>query len=124
MSNVLEEALSSSVILHLTSDSLFELRRKGFLKRLPRITKEQINDQSKSNIFTKLVTAIQVFSVVVQSIVRYRKGITISQLELAVTAFSACAIISYLLMLYQPRDMQTTNILQNDGLNLSFEDAY
>jgi len=42
---------------------LLTLREEGHIKRLPQITSEQINNQSKSDIFTKVVTAVQVFSI-------------------------------------------------------------
>jgi len=75
----------------------------GHIKRLPQITKEEINNQSKSDIFTKLVTAVQVFSFIVQVVIRRSRNLAISQLELAVTAFSVCAMITYISTLYQPK---------------------
>lgn len=113
-----------SVIFHLTSKSLLTLRQKGYIKRLPRITKEQINDRSKSDIFTKLITATQVFSTIIQVIVRRSRNLAISQLELAVTAFSVCAMIIYLLTLYQPKGVQTIEVLHSEHQDLSFEKAY
>lgn len=119
-----EESLTS-VIFHLTSDALLNLRKDGYIKSLPQITEEQINDRSKSDIFTKLITTVQVFSVIVQVVVRRSRNLATSQLELAVTAFSVCAIVIYLLMLYHPKGVQTTEILYNDDRkDLSFEEAY
>lgn len=103
---------------------MLTLREKGYIKRLPQITSEQINDQSKSDIFTKLITSIQVFSVIIQVIVRHSRNLEISQLELAVTAFSVCAVSTYLLTLYQPKNVQTIRILYNDDRDLSFDEAY
>lgn len=59
-----------------------------------------------------------------QVIVRRSRKLAISQLELAVTAFSVCATINYLVTLYQPRGVQTVIVLQNDGLEISFEEAH
>lgn len=88
------------------------------------MTEDEIADHSKSDLFKKLITGVQVFSAIVQIIVRRAKNLTISQLELAVTAFSMCAIIIYLLVLYQPKDVQTVKILHNDNKHLTFEEAY
>jgi hypothetical protein len=111
--------------IHLTSDTLLLLRQRRYIKRLPQMTKDEINDHSKSDLFTKLVTAVQVFSIIVQVILRRTRNLTISPLELAVTAFSVCATLTYLLVLYQPNGVQTTTVLENDGeLPLSFDEAY
>jgi hypothetical protein len=103
---------------------VYKLRKKGHFKRLPNISKEKINDYSKSNFFTKAVTAVQVFATIVQVIVRYSRHLAISQLELAVAAFSVCATITYLLVLRQPKGLATITVLQNDGKPLLHEDAY
>jgi hypothetical protein len=47
-----------------------------------------------------------VFWFVLQVIVRAAKGLNISQLEIAVTAFAVCAIITYLLILPKPKGVQ------------------
>jgi hypothetical protein len=112
------------VIFHLTGESLFKIRENGYIKRLPQITKEEINDHGKSDIFTKLITAVQVFSFIIQVIVRHSRNLAISQLELAVTAFSVCAMVIYFLTLYQPKGVQAIRILCNDGRDLSFDEAY
>lgn len=115
---------SPVVIFHLISSSLLKLREEGFIKKLSHMTVDETDDHSKSDLFTKLITAIQVFSVILQIIVCRTKGLTISQLELAVTAFSVCAVITYALVLYQPKDVQTVRILHNDGKHLTFDKAF
>jgi len=79
----------------LSREKIYSLRRGGAIKRLPRITTAEIHDKSKANVFVKALAVIQVFWICVQVIVRSAKGLTISQLELVVTAFSLCVIITY-----------------------------
>jgi hypothetical protein len=76
------------------------------LERLPNITTSELNDKSKGDIFVKVIAVIQVFWVALQIIVRVRKGLKISQLELAVAAFSVCATITYLLPIPKPQNIR------------------
>lgn len=55
------------------------------------------------------MAVIQVSWVAVQVIVRSAKGLTILQLELMTTAFSLCAIITYLFLIPKPQGVQTCN---------------
>lgn len=88
------------------------------------MNQDEIDDHSKSDLFTKIITVVQVFSVIVQVIVRWRRNLTISQLELAVTAFSVSAAVTYCFVLYKPKGIQTITILRNDGKHLTFDKAY
>jgi hypothetical protein len=112
------------VTFHLTSKSLLELREQGHIKKLPDIPVDHLIDQSKSDVFTKLIAAIQVFSTIIQVIVRHIKGLAISQLELAVTAFATCAAFTYLLSLHQLKGVRTVRVLDTDGEKISFEKGY
>ena len=90
----------------LTADIIYQLRAHGNIDKLPDIATAEIHDKSKSSIFVKTVAAVQVFWVLIQVIVRAAKGLAVSQLELAVTGFSACAIITYILLIPRPQGVQ------------------
>ncbi|MCJ1320453.1 hypothetical protein MMC15_005792 [Xylographa vitiligo] len=91
----------------LLAEDIFWLRDKGIVPKLPNITENELNDKSKGDLFVKLTAMAQIFWVVLQVIVRATRKLTISQLELAVTAFSACALVTYFLLLHKPKGVQT-----------------
>lgn len=76
------------------------------LPRLHKISGEEIKDKSKSNLFVKIVAVIQVVWVTVQVIVRTSRGLPVSQLELVVTAFSACAVLTYIVLIPKPQGVE------------------
>jgi hypothetical protein len=94
------------VPFHLLASEILALRRSGDLATLPNIPTTNINDKSKDDFFVKLIAIFQVFWFVLQVIVRAAKGLNISQLEIAVTAFAVCAIITYLMILPKPKGVQ------------------
>jgi len=73
------------------------------LPKLPKITASEINDKSKGDIFIKGITTLQVLWFIFQVIVRTVRRLSISQLEVAVTAFGVCGIITYILVLPKPK---------------------
>lgn len=87
-------------------DFILSIRRAGLIPKLPGITKEEIHDKSKANFLVKAIAAVQVFWVCVQVIVRSARGLAISQLELMVTAFSICAVITYIFLLQKPQNVE------------------
>ena len=98
---------------HLTAIQICELRREGFLPKLPYISKEELDDKSKGNSFIKAIALFQIIWATIQIIVRAVRNIAISQLELAVIAFATCAVIIYLLYWSKPKSVSTvTTILQ------------
>jgi len=81
-------------------------KRSTKLEKLPDITNAELYDKSKGDIFVKAIAISQVFWVALQIIVRVRKGLEISQLELAVAAFAVCAIFTYLVLLSKPQGVR------------------
>ncbi len=86
----------------LTAAHMYSLRIRRIIT-LPKISTEEIHDKSKANPFVKAVAVCQVFWIPFQVIVRAAKGLVVSQLELAVTAFSVCAVVTYLLLFEKPQ---------------------
>ena len=93
---------------HVTAEDIFILRQSEHLKKLPHITEDEINDRSKSNSFVKAIAVTQILWMVVQIIVRTSRGLAITQLEIAVMAFSVCAVILYIFNWRKPKGIKTT----------------
>jgi hypothetical protein len=88
---------------HLTTSTIIKLRRSRLLPKLPSITIEQINDKNKSDAFTGAISVIQIAWISVQVVARAARRLVISQLEISVLVFSACAIIIYALNWKKPK---------------------
>jgi hypothetical protein len=68
------------------------------------VSKEDIQDRSKANVFTKSVTCLQALWLVVECITRTAQHLPISQLELATCSYVACALITYCFWREKPLD--------------------
>jgi len=79
--------------------------------KVPAITKEEINDKSTSDDFTKGVAVGQIVWTVIQICVRSHRGLPISQLELAVAAFSVCAVAIYGINWKKPKGVKVPYVL-------------
>lgn len=108
--------VNSQNLFHLDAYAIFELRRDKVLPRLPSISKEELEDKSKSDLFVKVIAIVQISWATLQILVRAGRKLTISQLELTVIAFASCAVIIYGLYWTKPKNIQTTTtILQYQG---------
>jgi hypothetical protein len=101
---------------HLTGRQIWQLRKKDILPSLPQISEAELQDRSKSDAFVKAIALFQILWAIVQIIVRTARKLTISQLELAVIAFAACAVVIYGLHWSKPKSVgATTTIIQYEG---------
>ncbi|KAF7874221.1 hypothetical protein EAF04_002893 [Stromatinia cepivora] len=90
---------------HLTARQLLSLRRCEHI-RLPNITLDEINDKNKNDTLVRVIAISQFLWIVAQIIVRAVEGLVIAQLEIAVVAFSTCAILIYILNWSKPKGVQ------------------
>lgn len=90
----------------LTANDVLWLRDSDNIEKLPDITATEILDKGKSSVFVKVIAVAQVLWITIQIIVRSVRGLHISQLELVVTAFSACAVITYSFLIWKPQGVQ------------------
>ena len=80
----------------------------------PVISKEEIDDKSKGDIFAKGVACWQVFWLLLQCIVREGKHLPTTPLEISTLSFSACTLATYALWFKKPLDVKMpTPILIN-----------
>jgi hypothetical protein len=100
-------------LFYLDARVLCKLRREKIIPKLPSITKEELEDKSKSDSFVKAIAVVQISWTTLQIIARAAKKLPISQLELAVLAFAACAVVIYGLYWAKPKGIRCpTTILQ------------
>ncbi|KAL5332336.1 hypothetical protein BJX70DRAFT_384443 [Aspergillus crustosus] len=72
----------------------------------PVVTAADIDNQSKSDPFTKAFAVLQCAWLIVQSITRASHGLPLTELELSTLAFIPCAFLMYTLWSYKPFDSQ------------------
>ncbi|KAH8818108.1 hypothetical protein F5882DRAFT_433567 [Hyaloscypha sp. PMI_1271] len=90
---------------HLTAAGILRLRRSGQLPKMPLISADDINDKSKTDSFARVVSVAQITWIVAQVLTRVARRLAVSQLEIAVVAFSTCAIIIYILHWKKPKSV-------------------
>jgi hypothetical protein len=93
-------------LYHLSGSEIIKLRSKGQLEKIPRIAEGEINDKSKSDGFAKAIAVGQIGWTVIQVCVRGARGLAIAQLEIAVIAFSVCAVVIYAVQWSVPKDVR------------------
>ena len=100
---------------YLTARDLYKLREVNIIKQLPTISLEDIEVKSKGDFIVKGTTVVQVFSLLIQAIVRATERLPISQLEIAVLAFSVCAAVTYLFYWWKPQNVTVPTYITADG---------
>lgn len=86
---------------------------------IPDISREHIEDKSKSDGLTKLLTCWQATYFCVQCIYRLSQKLSISLLELNVFAHALCALLLFAIWWEKPRDVQEpTSITDHEGMDL------
>ncbi|KDR70339.1 hypothetical protein GALMADRAFT_76109 [Galerina marginata CBS 339.88] len=75
---------------------------------MPRTTKEEIQDRSKSDGLSKALGVIQTTWFINQCIARRVQGLIITELELVTLAFAALNGVIYMFWWFKPLDVQTT----------------
>ncbi|KAI0467996.1 hypothetical protein F4859DRAFT_221826 [Xylaria cf. heliscus] len=116
--NFTERDRDFSLPIAIHAAQLSDLMDRGLIATLPRLSKEDIDDKSKGDVLVKFWTFLQVVWLIVELIVRKVSGLPSSQLEITALSFSACASVTYLLLLPKPKDvMIPEKIFINRPLN-------
>ena len=87
---------------HLRGETVIAALEKGLIQKEAPITEDEINNKSKSDAFGKTVAIAQILWFCINIIIRGARRMTVSQLEIAVTAFSACSVVTYLIKFSKP----------------------
>ncbi|KAF4626782.1 hypothetical protein G7Y89_g11374 [Cudoniella acicularis] len=93
-------------LFHVDALDIFRLRELGLLRSLPNTSLEEVKDKDKTDTFARVITVTQISWMVLQVITRAARHLPISQLEIAVVAFAACAIIIFGLNWQKPRSVK------------------
>jgi hypothetical protein len=101
-SQIASVEVSVSVLGH----TLQHMRVEHHISRLPAITSVAIYDKSKASLFIKFLAAAQILSNIVQLVVRAINKNDIALIEIATSAFSACAIVIYSLLMHKPQKVR------------------
>jgi hypothetical protein len=114
----------------LLASEILALREQGMIT-LPYITKEEIMDKSKSDIFARVLAIGQTLWLVVQMIVRASRHLEVSQLEIGTAAFASCAVTIYALNWHKPKGVGVPwticsypGTLPKEFSTLNFESVY
>ncbi|KAH8599526.1 hypothetical protein B0O99DRAFT_328402 [Bisporella sp. PMI_857] len=70
------------------------------------ISEAEIRDKNKSSVFVKALAVIQIILVSAEVIVRHSRGLSVSQLEIVVCAFSLCALVTYIFLFRKPQGVE------------------
>ncbi|KAE8445258.1 hypothetical protein EG329_013630 [Mollisiaceae sp. DMI_Dod_QoI] len=92
---------------HLIAADILRLREDKVLDRLPYISEDELNDKSKGDSFVRVIAIAQISWMAVQIAARGVKHLAISQLEIGVLAFAACAILIYIINWKKPKAVCT-----------------
>ncbi|UKZ58965.1 uncharacterized protein TrAtP1_000285 [Trichoderma atroviride] len=96
---------------HLTGEELLELRRRRHITKLPNMAEAEIRDKSKGDILGKSVALGQIAWSIIQIIALVMRRLPVSPLEVAVVAFAACAILTYILYWEKPQRVSVTQTI-------------
>jgi hypothetical protein len=88
---------------HPNADQILALRAHNILPSLPSVSTRNITDKGKGDMFVKATALLQVLWLSTQLAIRTSRHLPISHLELAVLAFSTCAIFTYLCSFNKPQ---------------------
>lgn len=72
---------------------------------LPRLSRQQLEDKSKSNGLVTSVALIQIAQLIAALVTRATRGLSITQLEVVAVAYAACSIPTYILQWSCPKDV-------------------
>ncbi|KAI1749086.1 hypothetical protein F4782DRAFT_316413 [Xylaria castorea] len=86
------------------------LASRGYIP-VPTITRNEIWDKSKSDLFAKGFALLQIGWIIIQSIARVVDGLSVSPLELFTLAFVVSTTMSYFFWWNKPQHVETPTIL-------------
>lgn len=98
-----------STLYHLTAFEIVNMWEEGhLLKALPRIDEDALYDRSKCDLFLKTLAVVEILWSVTQIITRLVRQLAVSPIELAVLAFSTCAVFIYCFYWMKPKNVYTS----------------
>jgi hypothetical protein len=108
-------AVLSGNLWVLNSLQLYLARKFGIIKRLPRVSMEEIDDKNKGDAAVKLLALLEVAWLIIQLIVRHIRRLPSTQLEIMTLAFAGSTFVIYILLWYKPQDAMVPVYLAADS---------
>jgi hypothetical protein len=108
-------AVLSGNLWVLNSLQLFLARKFGIIKRLPRVSMEEIDDKNKGDAAVKLLALFEVAWLILQLIVRQVRHLPSTQLEIMTLAFAGSTFVIYILLWYKPQDAMVPMYITADN---------
>ncbi|KAJ3560765.1 hypothetical protein NP233_g10623 [Leucocoprinus birnbaumii] len=81
------------------------------------ISKDEINDKSNGDFFTKFIVVVQTTWFIVQCIARWVQGLHVTELEIITLAFAALNIMTYILWWNKPQHMRVAITLHHECIS-------
>ncbi|KAI1078668.1 hypothetical protein F5B20DRAFT_546863 [Whalleya microplaca] len=97
----------------INADSILFLVSHGYVE-MPQVTREEIWDKSKADVFAKAFALLQTGWIIIQSIARAAAGLSLSPLELFTLAFVVSTASSYFFWWYKPQHVETPMVLYSE----------
>jgi hypothetical protein len=91
----------------LDAAQLARARLLGIIDKLPAVTKDEIDDLNKGDLFVKFLAISQILWLIIHFSTRGSRGLPTTQLEVVTLAFAVTSILTYLLLISRPKDVQT-----------------
>jgi hypothetical protein len=92
----------------LTGSNIKALRSRRMINTLPRVNVYDMTEKSRGgDAFARVIAVAQILWAAIQVISRGARGLSISQLEIAVLAFAVCAILIYIGNWKKPQGFET-----------------
>ena len=108
-------AVLSGNLWVLNTQQLFLARKFGIIKRLPRVSMEEIDDKNKGDAAVKLLALFEVAWLILQLIVREVRHLPSTQLEIMTLAFAGSTFVIYILLWYKPQDAMVPMYITADN---------
>lgn len=102
-------------LYHLHPKTVFRAIKIGLISPYPPISQEKINDKTKADAFGKIIALAQIFWYCIGVVVRGARGLAVSQLEIAVTAFAVCSAVIYAANFPKPKGIAIPTTLKDVG---------
>lgn len=88
----------------LNAEQMLLAAERGLIS-LPKLSRQQLEDKSKSNGLVTSVALIQIAQLIAALLTRAIRGLSITQLEVVAVAYAACSIPTYILQWSCPKDV-------------------
>ncbi|KAM0261004.1 hypothetical protein ACHAQJ_002439 [Trichoderma viride] len=101
---------------------------EGGIVNLPKVTKKEIDDRSKSDALVKFLAILQILWLIIQLAARKYYGLASTPFEVGTVALSASAVILYIIEWYKPKDVNAPIYIRanpmDDTLEQKFNDTF